>query len=550
MKIALFKTMMCAGLTGILLTGCANDNVYNPNAATKKYQENWEKQFGEIDPQQTWNTSTSRIAEITIGYSGNYTLKIYTTPPKNEQVQAYLLGRYDVVGDNSHSLQFDTPSSLTTVYVALIDQDGGQIIKSAPIVDGKVNVAFGTDSPSTRTIHTSGGTIRVTEGYGIQYGKEDCQIPLQILPEGINNKKKVTENFLYKSIGKLFYIRPIYFKSNDWVTLGIYYYDENKKIIEKPVWTRDHSTNGCWWGNEELTWNNLDHTAADTDQLLAQGASTLWCQSIKIETPYGMSFGFYIQNGNDKFYSEKRLNETYRGEKQCHAATFDYQGKRYITFEDQTNRNGSSDMDLNDLVCVIGEDMDNSGSPDIVEKDDTEDTDMKYIIACEDLGGSDDFDFNDIVLAINHVSGTKTVSVELLAAGGTLPAKVMYNNTTLFEEVHAAFGVSSNDMVNTGGNITLAPIKSAAIEIPDNFTIATHASKFKITVSKAGNSNIEISVPDKNGVTPQAFVVAAPDWEWPKERQNITERYPKFTEWVSNQSKDDWYNALWDESYE
>lgn len=58
------------------------------------------------------------------------------------------------------------------------------------------------------------------------------------------------------------------------------------------------------------------------------------------------------------------------------------------------------------------------------------------------------------------------------------------------------------------------------------------------------NSNIEISVPDKNGVTPQAFIVAAPNWEWPKERQNITERYPKLTEWGSNQSKDDWHNAL------
>lgn len=550
MKTALFKTMMCAGLTSILFTGCANDDVYDPNATTKKYQENWEKQFGDIDPQQTWNTSTTHTAEITIGYSGSHTLKIYTANPQDKQSQAYLLGQYNITGGKSYSLQFDVPSSLTNVYVSLVDQNGGQIIKSIPIVDGKVSVAFGTDAPTTRTIYASDGTIRVTQGYGIRYGKEDCQAPLQILPEGINNKKKVTENFLYRSIGKLFYIRPIYYKSNSWVTLGIYYYDDNNNITEKPVWTRaDHSTNGCWWVDGELTLNNLDRTAADTDQLIALGATTLWCQSIKIEVPYGMSFGFYIQNGNEKFYSEKRLNETYLGEKQCHAATFDYQGKRYLAFEDWTNMYGSSDMDLNDLVCVIGEDMYNSGSPDIVEKDDTEDTDMKYIIACEDLGGSDDFDFNDIVLAINHVSGMKTASVELLAAGGTLPAKVMYNNTTIFEEVHEAFGVPTGTMVNTGGT-SHSSVKSNAIEVPYNFSITTHASNFKIIVTKAENNNTEISVPDKNGATPQAFVIAAPNWKWPVERQNIAEKYPKFTDWVNNHTKDDWYNALWNGAFE
>lgn len=541
MRNVLLKTMMCAGLTGVLLAGCVNDDMYDPNAAAKKYQERWEKNFGNIDPQQTWNTSAIHTADITIGYSGNYTLKIYTADPRNKQTQAYLLGQYDVVGNQSHSLQFDMPSSLTNVYVVLTDQDGGQIIKPTSIINKKVNVVFGTDDSTTRTIHNSGGVVYISTGYGVRYGEEDYQAPLHILPESVNNTKKVTENFLYKSIGKLFYIRPIYYKSNDWVTLGIYYYDENNKITEKAIWTRDEWSNGCWWSSDT---DQLDRTAVDTDQLIAQGAAILWCQSIKVEIPYGMSFGFYIQNGNDKFYSEKKLNETYQGEKQCHVATFDYQGKRYLTFEDQTNVNGNSDMDLNDLVCLIGEDMYNSGTPDIIEKDDIEDTDMKYLIACEDLGGSDDFDFNDIVLAINHVSGRKTASVELLAAGSTLATKVMYNNTTIFEEVHEAFGVPINTMVNTDGK-NIPPVKGKNIEVSDDFSITTHASKFKIIVTKAGNNSVEISVPNKNGATPQAFVIADPNWKWPDERQNITEKYPNFTEWVNNHTKDNWYNAQW-----
>lgn len=546
MKNALFKTMLCASISATLLAGCANDDVYDPNAITKKYKENWEKQFGDIDPQQTWNTSAAQTANISIGYSGKYTLKIYTANPRSQATQAYLLGQFEVEGGKSHSLQFDMPSSLTNIYVSLVDQDGGQIIKTVPVADGKVSVAFGNNTAATRTIYTSDGTIHVSQGYGIVYGKEDCQAPLEILPEGENNQKKVTENFLYKSIGKLFYIRPIYFKSNSWVTLGIYYYDENNNIQEKNVWTRaNNSSNGCWWRNEQNDLNKLDRTAEDTDKLLEWGATALWCQSIKIEIPYGLSFGFYIQNGDRKFYSEKKLNETYDGKKQCHAATFDHNGERYLAFEDWANDYGSSDMDLNDLVCVIGEDMDNSGKPEIVEKDETEDQDMKYLIACEDLGGSDDFDFNDVVLAINHVSGTKTASVELLAAGGTLPAKVMYDNTTIFEEVHEAFGVGTGTLVNTGGT-SCPTVKSNAIEVPDNFSITTHASKFKIIVTKGGHSSVKISVPDKNGSTPQAFVIADPNWEWPKERQNITEKYPKFSDWVSNHTQDDWYNARWD----
>ena len=120
----------------------------------------------------------------------------------------------------------------------------------------------------------------------------------------------------------------------------------------------------------------------------------------------------------------------------------------------------------------------------------------------------------------------------------------MYNNTTIFEEIHEAFGVPINTMVNTDGK-NIPPVKSKDIEISDDFSITTHASKFKIIVTKAGNNSVEISVPDKNGVTPQAFVIADPNWKWPNERQNITEKYPNFTEWVNNHTKDDWYNAQW-----
>lgn len=99
-------------------------------------------------------------------------------------------------------------------------------------------------------------------------------------------------------------------------------------------------------------------------------------------------------------------------------------------------------------------------------------------------------------------------------------------------------------MVNTDGK-NIPPVKGKNIEVSDDFSITTHASKFKIIVTKAGNNSVEISVPNKNGATPQAFVIADPNWKWPDERQNITEKYPNFTEWVNNHTKDNWYNAQW-----
>lgn len=70
----------------------------------------------------------------------------------------------------------------------------------------------------------------------------------------------------------------------------------------------------------------------------------------------------------------------------------------------------------------------------------------KRIIA-EDLGGSDDFDFNDVVFDV-ALLGDATV-VTLQAAGGTLPLYIEAAGAN--REVHDAFGVSRATMVNTTG---------------------------------------------------------------------------------------------------
>lgn len=542
MKNALLKTMMCAGLTGMMLAGCANDDVYDPNATSKQYQANWEKQFGDIDPQQTWNTAATHTADISIGYSGKYTLKIYTANPRSQETQAYLLGRYDVEGGKSYSLQFDMPSSLTNIYVALADEDGGQIIKSAPISNSKASVVFGTYATTKGFVGTENDNFSKTDA--IHFTKEAYNNFLDIIPEGdtenVNKTELLHSNFNYKSKGS-FIIYPMYTVTNGTPTLGVYYkLPGQNEWNSRDLWSRENIRIMLQheWGYQEADWFGWT-----SDALNNSAFAYSICKGIQINLPVGTEFGFYCRNGNYTFYSEKAKNP----ENKCYFATFNngYQiNNKDVIFLGVEDSPMPADHDLNDIVCAIAGETEKI--PDIVDKDQPTDTDMKYLIACEDLGGSDDFDFNDIVLAINHVSGTKTASVELLAAGGTLPAKVMYENTTIFEEVHEAFGVPTSTLVNTGGT-TRPAVMSNPIDVPDNFSVSTHASKFKIIVTKGGHSSVEISVPDKNGATPQAFVIADPNWKWPNERQNITEKYPEFSDWVKDHAKDNWYNAQWNQ---
>lgn len=118
-------------------------------------------------------------------------------------------------------------------------------------------------------------------------------------------------------------------------------------------------------------------------------------------------------------------------------SAFSYKGKNYIGLEDEW------DYDNNDFLFeIIGV---QSVDPDITPEDDVTTTKVTqdWIIACEDLGGVWDYDFNDLVWAVTKevnttttVSGTTGETTEVgttdlyfraLAAGGTLEAIVEYN---------------------------------------------------------------------------------------------------------------------------
>ena len=174
---------------------------------------------------------------------------------------------------------------------------------------------------------------------------------------------------------------------------------------------------------------------------------------------------------------------------------------------------------------------------------------MYYYYAFEDLGTTNDFDFNDVVIRVSApINGTSTV--QLMCAGGTMSTKVTYGETILCKEVHAAFGVDNiKDMINTGaGPEKTFPVTLGTIDLPANAVM--YRLPFGITCQ--GNDGqvfrVENSV-ENHGKAPLLIVVNgypsgdnAGKWFWSREFINIVNPYEQFGAWGANvQSNANWY---------
>lgn len=281
----------------------------------------------------------------------------------------------------------------------------------------------------------------------------------------------------------------------------------------------------------------------------------------------------YGLNMNHVYFSDSELNYV---EKANDFTSFDFpataafsvMGRNCISFEDWP---AAGSIDWNDAVFAIDAPFDDFKSFD---------EEQYFYVAMEDLGSSDisDIDFNDVVLRLKQTTTTIKASeyatpethvapatVELLAAGGTMPIAVKYDTNgngvwdaedeNLFAEVHSAFGVNVSDMVNTGKG----PVKTAVkVEWPDNeatLNITDFAQKllFYVNNNKSGEEYYTVTIPKDEGEVPQAFIIPGTDsWQWPLERVKIGDRYPQFATWVQNNSDANatyWYNYQWGKTY-
>ena len=216
------------------------------------------------------------------------------------------------------------------------------------------------------------------------------------------------------------------------------------------------------------------------------------------------------------------------------ATTWFYEGTRFIGFED-----GGADEDLNDIVLAVeGKLTENPGTevPPVEPAADTQ----AWTVACEDLGSTDDYDFNDVVFQVKHASGSTAATVVPLAAGGVFTAKILYNSTEL-GEIHQLINpnVTTSTMLNT---TTFTPAARVVdITVPEDFSMAEGMGGFNVQVAGRGTT-VTISGPAA-GTVPQMICVPG-NWVWPLERKAIESAYPDFINWSQNAQNYEWYKNV------
>lgn len=222
------------------------------------------------------------------------------------------------------------------------------------------------------------------------------------------------------------------------------------------------------------------------------------------------------------------------------AASWTFNGQTFFGFED-----GGNDEDLNDIVFWVQGQYKTPEPPIVVPDPDPlpEPQSESWIIACEDLGNTDDIDFNDVVFSVSHTAGETTAKVTPLAAGGELPSNIYYGGSNL-GEIHSLInnGAQPNangeySMLNTSSKGT--PGKAITINVPADYSVTNHGFTVKV---KDQNESIVLESAEI-GKAPQMLVLPG-EWAWPTERTPIGTAYPMFVNWSkAANTAIDWYKS-------
>lgn len=316
------------------------------------------------------------------------------------------------------------------------------------------------------------------------------------------------------------------------------------------------------WGPNYI-WVNDEKTLYET---VGYDFPTVRSQSYRVSgVPAGAHVVFFLQNSTNKSYTRSALNTTVTYTDLSRQAPGLYAGlipsqieNTYIVgFEDALGYTEipNKDYDINDAVFAFTGGLVPEDHEDEIEQA------QSWMIAYEDLGGSFDYDFNDVVLKVTSVAGRSTATISVMAAGGTLPVALTYDEETLCGNIHEAFGVANETIVNaaSGQHTAYAP-KSFTVTGLDGenpFTL----SKVGISVNQGNGSISTIYAPQyylqgigdeaiwvgtedskKDKTIPYAILIGSGNWDWPDETISITTQ-TGFIEWVQNASKTNWYDS-------
>ncbi|MBQ8155954.1 MAG: hypothetical protein IJ082_06495 [Prevotella sp.] len=161
-------------------------------------------------------------------------------------------------------------------------------------------------------------------------------------------------------------------------------------------------------------------------------------------------------------------------------------------------------------------------------------------IICEDLGGSDDFDFNDVVFSAYIDAANNKTYIKLEAAGGTLPLTVAGVEVhDKFAEENPNAGITRSTMINTGKGPQVAPVEFVVNQAYTNYNAIPVVVTMDASLYGGGTGQELIELKAEMGKAPQKIMVTS-DYVICTERQQIENKYNLFPNWVKDASVK-WY---------
>lgn len=506
----------------MLMTSCLKDR------AIEAYNEEFASVFGDTDPLHTWKMVDEKTVEVNVEKPSR--VKIYVKVDDTYRLAA----DYENVS-GTRTLAFDAPMGCEDISV---------------LVNGVSAQAVNARSGGQCVVDPVTDYLEITYGEMYNFHKNNS------LPEKVDNRDKITTTGTnFESVGEGVYsFYPIYWGGTFKHSYGLYYYDENGvKQDCDPFYTNKEDVNALLYLNEETgkfepvktdyVKNLFSFPSGNVELEDAVSKKVIFkspCFSIQV-TP-GTIFGFYVDTYyasgtfRGRFYTDPELNKENLSKDIFSSFAYLHNNagtSSYISVEDY------DDYDYNDFIFIL------EGEHEHYNEDP-----IKYMYAVEDLGGTHDFDFNDIVFTVSHVSGKENATVQPMAAGGIYPATIYFGDKS-YGEIHGMFGVDENVMVNTKAGTT----KSSMIKA-EPFLVKVGATWSNTAVSYGNSGNgfsVKVEIPNRKDKVVTTYVpgedaapqmlVLAEDWLWPTEKTRISDAYSEFGVWGANYKNKTWVDT-------
>ena len=541
-KYCVNKVLCLAFIALAVLTfaSCGDDfdfeNHYPGAELKKEYAQNWVDLYGAIDPNQNWSMAQDTCVTVTVGASSN--VKVYG---KFDGIFK-LVAQYDNL-EGTASIPFSVVKGSEELYVsdgtmAVKTKIGGHVDFSAPATRGSYMPESNPYTGSFGNNHEIKIELLLDESHTLKINYESLKSAIGSLekvpskkPTGSYSSNVVVTDFTCVATEGEVIIYPINWINNENKELGIYLNGNKDKTF--PLYqTKDDKD------LEKMTLSyqlEVGGTIYEVDNSKNEGvpskAKYVYLPGIKITVPVGTEIGFYaVKNTNDK---PKPSDYSYSEGTTGNVATTDVNGTTLVGLYQE--KNCSDFLFYAKNVTTITNKL------------------PSWYIACEDLGNTGDYDFNDLVFKVSTCSKTREnntkyyYTIQPVAAGETKKAEFSLDEGKTWTEIHGCFtgcGTPDNNgrytMINTNADTGKSGVSLAK---PENWNteyegkVSDLFAHFKIRVEDNGQA-IVIDAPEA-GTAPQ--MILTPDgWMWPRERESIEIVYPGFKNWSRNATIEDW----------